>query len=152
MFENIDYIYFFLLCLKYGGSEWRFPTTSWCMLLNIFFIRHRDPPKMNRFEFFCTLMMFCFYAMYIAIGQTDNIVEISITGILILRIYAIIKQRIRFKQTIALNSSGYCSICIEDIQIGEKIILLKCKHIFHTECLIKWGNFGNKCPNCNNSL
>jgi hypothetical protein len=35
--------------------------------------------------------------------------------------------------------STTCSICIDDFEDGERLRMLpKCKHIFHTDCLIPW--------------
>lgn len=47
-----------------------------------------------------------------------------------------------------------CSICCEDFNEGEEIRKLKCrgKHIFHMDCIDKWLNKRNKCPNCNENI
>nr|CAD2177032.1 unnamed protein product [Meloidogyne enterolobii] len=47
-----------------------------------------------------------------------------------------------------------CDRCLEDFKIGENVIKLKCKHIFHKECLKDWliaGN-NNNCPYCQYKL
>lgn len=37
------------------------------------------------------------------------------------------------------TSSTMCSICIEDFEPGERIrILPRCKHAFHTDCILPW--------------
>jgi hypothetical protein len=47
-----------------------------------------------------------------------------------------------------------CSICIEDFEPGERIrILPKCKHAYHTDCLLPWltERHGN-CPLCKENV
>jgi hypothetical protein len=43
-----------------------------------------------------------------------------------------------------------CSICIEDFEAGERIrILPKCKHAYHTDCLLPWlTERHGSCPLC----
>mmetsp|Transcript_49982 Transcript_49982/g.100332 ORF Transcript_49982/g.100332 Transcript_49982/m.100332 type:complete len:242 (+) Transcript_49982:74-799(+) len=48
-----------------------------------------------------------------------------------------------------------CTICFEQIQQGQLVTYLYCKHVFHSDCLHRWfetkirhGQFGC-CPNCN---
>lgn len=45
-----------------------------------------------------------------------------------------------------------CAICLETYKKGDKYIPLPCFHIFHSECIHKWMNIGNKCPKCNLEL
>ena len=45
-----------------------------------------------------------------------------------------------------------CAICLEDYQDGDRYISLPCLHNFHSKCILKWMNFGNKCPKCNFEL
>lgn len=45
--------------------------------------------------------------------------------------------------------SGMCSICQDNINVGENItILIKCNHNFHAECLDPWISKTNTCPDC----
>lgn len=43
-----------------------------------------------------------------------------------------------------------CTICIEDISMGEKTKVLSCGHHFHAECIHGWAKGGTQvvCPNC----
>ena len=41
-----------------------------------------------------------------------------------------------------------CIICLEDMKYNEKLILVKCSHIYHKECLEKWIKKNNVCPLC----
>jgi hypothetical protein len=45
-----------------------------------------------------------------------------------------------------------CAICLEDYQDGDRYISLPCLHNFHSKCILKWMNVGNKCPKCNFEL
>uniref|UniRef100_A0A914M2T2 RING-type domain-containing protein n=1 Tax=Meloidogyne incognita TaxID=6306 RepID=A0A914M2T2_MELIC len=47
-----------------------------------------------------------------------------------------------------------CDGCLEDFKIGENVIKLDCKHIFHKECLKDWLIAGknNNCPFCQYKL
>ena len=45
-----------------------------------------------------------------------------------------------------------CSICLDNIKIGEKYIILPCIHFFHENCIKKWMNEKNTCPLCKYKL
>lgn len=47
------------------------------------------------------------------------------------------------------NTNDNCPICLENIQITY---ILKCSHIFHTNCLEKWTKDNNSCPLCRKEL
>ena len=42
-----------------------------------------------------------------------------------------------------------CSICLEDFEVGTKIIYLPCFHYYHSECIENWTKNSDKCPLCN---
>ena len=46
-----------------------------------------------------------------------------------------------------------CSICLVDYEDDDRIVCnLKCKHIFHKDCLKTWGQRSNKCPICRDEM
>lgn len=45
-----------------------------------------------------------------------------------------------------------CSICFDNVEIGKEVFDLKCKHIFHKDCVQEWFNRSKVCPNCRSSL
>lgn len=49
-----------------------------------------------------------------------------------------------------LGSDGKaeCTICIEELQVGEEVTVLPCKHWFHGECVTLWLKEHNTCPIC----
>ena len=45
-----------------------------------------------------------------------------------------------------------CSICIEDLQVGDKYTKLECSHSYHRECLKQWIEVKSNCPLCRVAL
>merc|ERR1712083_175804 len=45
-----------------------------------------------------------------------------------------------------------CAICRERIQNEEKVIELKCQHLYHTECAKEWILEKRSCPQCRRKL
>ena len=41
-----------------------------------------------------------------------------------------------------------CNICMEDIEVGRKMMRLDCKHVFCQVCIERWFADHNTCPNC----
>ncbi|EWS73493.1 zinc finger, C3HC4 type (RING finger) protein (macronuclear) [Tetrahymena thermophila SB210] len=41
-----------------------------------------------------------------------------------------------------------CTICNEDTDIEQKAVQLECMHVFHSECIRKWLENSQICPNC----
>jgi hypothetical protein len=46
------------------------------------------------------------------------------------------------------STKSDCSVCLEDIKIGEKIKILSCGHEFHNECIDECFKTTKKCPYC----
>ncbi len=42
-----------------------------------------------------------------------------------------------------------CCICLNGIDKGQSIKLLKCNHIYHTSCIEMWFKRKRVCPVCN---
>ncbi|KAH7327923.1 hypothetical protein B0I35DRAFT_472690 [Stachybotrys elegans] len=49
-----------------------------------------------------------------------------------------------------MNSDGKteCTICIDDMNLGDTAAILPCKHLFHEECVLLWLKQHNTCPVC----
>ena len=45
-----------------------------------------------------------------------------------------------------------CSICMEKFKKDDMVTDIKCKHIFHKDCIMEWGKYKNECPNCRDKL
>jgi hypothetical protein len=52
------------------------------------------------------------------------------------------------RKTTEEHKKDTCSICIQNYSHNEEIVLLPCKHHFHTDCIGKWFDEHSKCPNC----
>lgn len=54
----------------------------------------------------------------------------------------------KFK-TNELCKNTQCNICLEEYEDSDYLILFKCNHYFHKDCIIKWlEDNSNKCPIC----
>lgn len=41
-----------------------------------------------------------------------------------------------------------CTICIDEMHLGDEVTVLPCKHWFHGECVVLWLKEHNTCPIC----
>ena len=47
---------------------------------------------------------------------------------------------------------GKCTVCIDDVGLGDEVIMLPCKHWFHDGCVVLWLREHNTCPLCRTSV
>lgn len=52
------------------------------------------------------------------------------------------------KEMMGESDKVECTICIDEMQIGDEVTVLPCKHWFHGECVILWLKEHNTCPVC----
>jgi hypothetical protein len=45
-------------------------------------------------------------------------------------------------------SEDKCSICLDNFEPSQKVIVLECNHISHSACLRRWFSEHNTCPQC----
>ena len=45
-----------------------------------------------------------------------------------------------------------CPICMEKFKKDDMVTDIKCKHLFHKDCIMEWGKYKNECPNCRDKL
>jgi len=45
-----------------------------------------------------------------------------------------------------------CAICQEDYEDDDMISVVACEHIFHTKCVIEWGQYKPECPVCKKEI
>lgn len=51
------------------------------------------------------------------------------------------------------GESFFCSICQEDIQEGQRtLVISRCQHGFHEPCVSSWLHSKGTCPNCRSEL
>lgn len=46
------------------------------------------------------------------------------------------------------SGKAECTICIDEINLGDEVTVLPCKHWFHGECVVLWLKEHNTCPIC----
>ncbi len=47
------------------------------------------------------------------------------------------------------NGVKVCSICYQNLQIGENLIKIPgCEHVFHSKCILQWVKIKVNCPYC----
>ncbi|KAF9427524.1 hypothetical protein BGZ76_002316 [Entomortierella beljakovae] len=47
-----------------------------------------------------------------------------------------------------IESNTECSVCKDEFTIEETCLQLKCKHVFHEECIKRWLKMNATCPTC----
>jgi len=53
------------------------------------------------------------------------------------------------------NSGLTCPVCLDDFDVGDELSWsreLKCRHVFHSECLLSWLMKNDECPVCRTVL
>ncbi|KAI5866652.1 hypothetical protein GGS23DRAFT_281224 [Durotheca rogersii] len=52
------------------------------------------------------------------------------------------------EQMLGSELKGECTICIDDMAVGDEVVVLPCRHWFHEECVVLWLKQHNTCPIC----
>lgn len=52
------------------------------------------------------------------------------------------------RQMMGDSAKVECTICIDEMRVGDEVTVLPCKHWFHGECVILWLKEHNTCPIC----
>lgn len=47
---------------------------------------------------------------------------------------------------------GECSVCMDDVKIGDEVVVLPCNHWFHENCASLWLSEHNTCPICRKGI
>lgn len=53
---------------------------------------------------------------------------------------------------IAANESNECSICLDELVIGQPALRIPCGHLYHEDCVKDWLRKSNECPVCRYEL
>ena len=62
---------------------------------------------------------------------------------------SVARKPVALKRASKLTNAGVgttCNICLEDMVIGDKRSVLKCKHVYHHKCLANWMKRSKTCP------
>lgn len=51
-----------------------------------------------------------------------------------------------------IESGLQCTICIDNLNLGEKVKLLPCNHYYHEKCITPWLKKQAICPNCRKQI
>lgn len=52
------------------------------------------------------------------------------------------------KEMLGADAKAECTICIDEMKLGETVVYLPCKHWFHEDCVVLWLKEHNTCPIC----
>lgn len=50
------------------------------------------------------------------------------------------------------DGKAECSVCMENVEVGDEVTMLPCKHWFHEECVGAWLKEHNTCPHCRQGI
>lgn len=50
------------------------------------------------------------------------------------------------------EGKGECSVCMDDVHIGDEVVSLPCSHWFHEQCASAWLSEHNTCPICRKGI
>ena len=66
----------------------------------------------------------------------------------------LMNKKLLDKSKVAINfeTKEFCVICQDDIELNDIIRTVKCKHLFHINCIDKWFIENKKCPVCKYEL
>lgn len=63
-----------------------------------------------------------------------------------------LKRQAVTEDILSAEDKRECSICIEEMKVGDTAVILPCKHWFHDECVTMWLRAHNTCPVCRSSI
>ena len=50
------------------------------------------------------------------------------------------------------DGKAECSVCMDNVEVGEEVTMLPCKHWFHGDCVGAWLKEHDTCPHCRQSI
>jgi E3 ubiquitin-protein ligase RNF115/126 len=56
------------------------------------------------------------------------------------------------KSMLGDNGKAECSICMDEVHIGDEVTQLYCSHWFHGPCVAAWLNEHDTCPHCRKGI
>lgn len=56
------------------------------------------------------------------------------------------------EEMLGAEHTAECSICMDEVNIGEEVTVLPCKHWFHHQCVSAWLGEHDTCPHCRKSI
>lgn len=52
------------------------------------------------------------------------------------------------QEMLGTDGKAECSICMDNVELGEEMTVLPCKHWFHGSCVTAWLKEHDTCPHC----
>lgn len=56
------------------------------------------------------------------------------------------------EQMLGTEGKAECSVCMDEVHIGDEVVSLPCKHWFHEQCATMWLSEHNTCPICRKGI
>jgi|TARA_R110002003_G_scaffold296_18_gene18760 hypothetical protein len=56
------------------------------------------------------------------------------------------------EEMLGAEHKAECSICMDEVNIGEEVTVLPCKHWFHHACVSAWLSEHDTCPHCRKGI
>ncbi|KAI3882227.1 hypothetical protein MKX03_009547 [Papaver bracteatum] len=56
------------------------------------------------------------------------------------------------KKIIVLDDGEVCSVCLQDMNVGNHARVLNCWHVFHEKCALEWLYRKPNCPLCRHDI
>ena len=56
------------------------------------------------------------------------------------------------EEMLGVEHKAECSICMDEVNIGEEVTVLPCKHWFHHPCVSAWLTEHDTCPHCRKGI
>lgn len=61
-------------------------------------------------------------------------------------------RRVVDEEMLGAEHKAECSICMDEVNIGEEVTVLPCKHWFHHTCVGAWLKEHDTCPHCRKGI
>ena len=65
---------------------------------------------------------------------------------------AALPKRIVDKSMMGSDGQAECSVCMDNVEIGDEVTTLPCKHWFHEQCVGIWLKEHDTCPHCRKGI
>jgi E3 ubiquitin-protein ligase RNF115/126 len=65
---------------------------------------------------------------------------------------AALPKKILDEMLLGPEGKGECSVCMDDVHIGDEVVMLPCSHWFHEACASAWLGEHNTCPICRKGI
>src|SRR5436305_9045986 len=56
------------------------------------------------------------------------------------------------KKILGVEGKAECSVCMDDVKLGEEVTVLPCSHWFHGTCVSAWLSEHDTCPICRKGI